>query len=137
MTWSYSGNPSSSPKDEVRYLLQDTDTDNQLMSDEELAYLIARWGSPYMAAYYAALTLSMRYAAQVDTSVDRVSESASQRSAAYRAIAEAMLVAAQTDCLPSIGGRKLDEKQALADDPNAVQPEIRKDQFDYPGRSEL
>lgn len=40
MTWSYSGDPSTSALDEVRFLIQDTDTTDQLLSNEEINYLI-------------------------------------------------------------------------------------------------
>ena len=39
MTWSYSGNPGASDLDHIRFLIQDTDTTDQLFSNEELTYL--------------------------------------------------------------------------------------------------
>ncbi len=36
----YSGNPLSSPTDEVRFLVGDTDTDNFYLSDAEINYLL-------------------------------------------------------------------------------------------------
>lgn len=53
MTWSYSGNPGSSTRDEVRFLIQDTDTNSQLLSNEELDYLITAYGEAYSAAVAA------------------------------------------------------------------------------------
>lgn len=43
MAWSYSGNPGASNLDEVRFLIQDTDTDDQLLSDAEINYLLTQW----------------------------------------------------------------------------------------------
>ena len=57
MTWSYSGDPGSSTRDEVRFLIQDTDTDNQLLSDEELDYLITAYTDAYSAAVAAVVSL--------------------------------------------------------------------------------
>ena len=57
MTWSYSGDPGSSTRDEVRFLIQDTDTDNQLLSNEELDYLITAYIDPYSAAVAAVVSL--------------------------------------------------------------------------------
>ena len=53
MTWTYSGNPGSSTRDEVRFLIQDTDTTDQLLSDEELNYLVTAYGDAYGAAVAA------------------------------------------------------------------------------------
>ena len=57
MTWSYSGNPGSSLLDEVRFLIQDTDTDDQLLSNEELNYLVTAYIDPYSAAVAAVVSL--------------------------------------------------------------------------------
>lgn len=50
MTWSYSGNPASSALDEIRFLIQDTDTTDQLLSNEEINYLFGVYGDAYSAA---------------------------------------------------------------------------------------
>lgn len=75
-TWTYSGNPSSSPRDQVRYYLQDTDPDDPQMSDAELDFLIADWysvtASYILVAATAAEILSVRYAGEVTVSSDAV-----------------------------------------------------------------
>jgi len=40
MSFSYSGSPSSSPLDEARFLLGDTDKSSPIMQDEEIQYII-------------------------------------------------------------------------------------------------
>jgi uncharacterized SAM-binding protein YcdF (DUF218 family) len=57
MTWTYSGNPGASPLDEVRFLIQDTDTNDQLLSNEEINYLIGVYEDPYSAAVAAIVSL--------------------------------------------------------------------------------
>jgi hypothetical protein len=57
MTWTYSGDPGASTLDEVRFLIQDTDTDDQLLSDEEINYLADGYGDPYSAAVAAVVSL--------------------------------------------------------------------------------
>ena len=42
MTWTYSGNPSSTERDAVRFLVGDTDTNDQLLSNEEIDYLVTQ-----------------------------------------------------------------------------------------------
>ena len=51
MIWTYSGDPSSCPKDEVRYLIGDTKEDDPLLSDDEIEYTITKNpGNIYTAA---------------------------------------------------------------------------------------
>ena len=57
MTWSYSGNPGSSNLDLIRFLIQDTDTTDQLFSNEELTYLFDSYGDAYSAAIASVTTL--------------------------------------------------------------------------------
>lgn len=53
MTWSYSGDPGDSALDEIRFLIQDTDTTDQLLSNEEITYLYGAYGDAYSAAVAA------------------------------------------------------------------------------------
>jgi hypothetical protein len=62
MTWTYTGNPGTSRLDEVRFLIQDTNSDEQLLRDEELEYLIASYGDSYAAAVAAVSALIGRLA---------------------------------------------------------------------------
>lgn len=75
-TWTYSGNPASSPRDTVRYYLQDTDPDDPQMSDAELDFLIQDWysvtASYILVAATAAEILSVRYSGEVTVSSDAV-----------------------------------------------------------------
>lgn len=78
MSWSYSGDPATSQLDAVRFWLQDTDTTFQLMSDEEIGYLLTTWGdatqySEVRVAAAAAEVLANRFAREVSTSADGVS----------------------------------------------------------------
>ncbi|NDC49455.1 MAG: hypothetical protein EBZ61_10335 [Micrococcales bacterium] len=51
MTFTYSGDPSTSTRNYVRFLIHDTDSTDALFSDEELNYVISEWGGD---AYKAA-----------------------------------------------------------------------------------
>ena len=77
MTWTYSGDPSASDLDEVRFMLQDTDTTDQLMPDEEIQFVIDKWagvvGSNIWAAAICAETLAAKFAREVSVSGDGVS----------------------------------------------------------------
>lgn len=77
MSWSYSGDPSTSPLDQARFWLQDIDTTFQLMQDEELSWLLEQaepmQAAPLYAASVAAEVLANRYAKEVSVSADGVS----------------------------------------------------------------
>jgi len=69
MTWTYSGNPSSSNLDAVRFLSGDTDSSNQLISNEEISFLLSEWNSDtYVAAAFACDAIAGTFAAQEDSS---------------------------------------------------------------------
>jgi hypothetical protein len=65
MTWSYSGNPASSALDEVRFLIQDTDTNDQLLSNEELTYLLTAYANDAFNAAIAAVSTLVATASRV------------------------------------------------------------------------
>jgi hypothetical protein len=66
MTWSYSGNPGASNLDEVRFLIGDTDTSSQLLSNEEITYLL----NAYLNSYAAAVACVVSLIAQASRSVE-------------------------------------------------------------------
>lgn len=62
MTFTYV-DPSSGNRDKVRFLIGDTDTNDQHFSDEEIAYLLTTWNdNVYDSAIAGAELLSGRYA---------------------------------------------------------------------------
>lgn len=68
MTWTYSGNPGASELDEVRFLIQDTNEDDQLLSNEELLYLVDVYEDPYSAAVAAVVSLIGKASRSVEES---------------------------------------------------------------------
>ena len=57
MTFTYSGDPGSSTRDLVRFLITDTNSADPYFQDAELDYLITTWGNGYTAAIEAVRTL--------------------------------------------------------------------------------
>src|SRR5215510_14371352 len=55
MTWTYTGDPSLSVRDEVRFEIQDTDSCRQLIQDEELDYVINKQGGDVRSSSIQAL----------------------------------------------------------------------------------
>jgi len=69
MAWSYSGNPGASGLDEVRFLIQDTDSTDQLLSNEEINYLLTAYSADaYGAAIAAVIALIAKAARAVEES---------------------------------------------------------------------
>lgn len=70
MTWSYSGDPSNSTLDEVRYLIGDTESTDMQLQDEEINYHLAQNnGSAVNAAIDACEGLVAKYARKVNREV--------------------------------------------------------------------
>lgn len=65
----YSGDPSESPEDELRFLIGDTDTSNHLLSDDEVIYWLSKHPRVECAAYHAARGLLSKYAGRRSKSV--------------------------------------------------------------------
>jgi hypothetical protein len=90
--WTYSGNPANSPLDELRFWLQDTDPDNELLNDEELTYLLGLWipktGSVIFTAAVAAEVVAAKYTGEISVSADGVSISTSDLQQRYIALAQ-------------------------------------------------
>ena len=93
MAWSYSGNPADSEKDAVRFLIGDTDTDDQLLSDAEINYVIVEsGGSIYQAAHDAAYAIAGKFSRMASSkSVGDMSISYADRAQAFFALANELL----------------------------------------------
>jgi hypothetical protein len=102
VTWTYSGDPSSNAKDEVRFLVGDTDSTVQEVSDEEIAYIITMHGDPganygnYAAAAVLAQAIASKYAKKADKSVGGLSIQYKQKFDNYMALAQTLREFART-----------------------------------------
>ncbi len=91
MTWTYVG-PATADRDKVRFLIQDVDTTRQLLSDEEIAYLLAEWNDTYEAAANAAEILGAKFSGKADYSKSvgdlSLNETFSSQSQGYKELAK-------------------------------------------------
>jgi hypothetical protein len=96
MTWTYSGDPSTSPRNYVRFLINDTISTDALFSDEEINYVITEWsGDEYEAARELAEILIARFARLADSTSKSVgdisvSESYSSKITHYKELADSL-----------------------------------------------
>lgn len=80
MSFSYSGDPSTSSLDECRFLIGDTDEHNYLFQDEEIDYIIAQSGSNSNLLKYNLFTrASTIYAKAIKRSLGPQSEDPTAR----------------------------------------------------------
>ena len=94
MSWTWSGNPANSDLDAVRFWVQDTDTTFQLISDEEINFLLTtympRFGSTVAVAAITAEVIAARFAREVDVSADGVSVRVGDLHKRYNELAESL-----------------------------------------------
>ncbi len=133
MAWSYSGKPeASNPKDQVRFLVQDTDQTDQLLSDEEITFLLDLEGGALKAATKAAETIAAKFARKCDESVGQVKVSFSQKFKQYSELAAKLKTSANIkQALPFAGGLEVTQKEILEEDQNRVQPAFTKELHDF------
>jgi hypothetical protein len=120
VAWTYSGDPASSARDAIRFLVGDTDTNDQLLSDEEIAWVNTEaTGSPtstdslYEAAVRCCITIAAKLAREADKQIGDLSVKLSQRAGAYRTQADELRTLAQREGsvpVPYAGGITISDK---------------------------
>ena len=104
MSWSYSGDPTTSRKDQVRFYIGDTDENNQLLSDEEIASITATYTNPFWAAGVAANTLAARFAPSTEEKVGSWGGAYQQRYDHFLQLSKDMKEMAIRQAVPYFGG---------------------------------
>ena len=123
MSWSYS-TALATAKDQVRLLLGDTDTTDQQLQDEEIAFFVTQRGDVYMSAVLCAESLAAKYSRLTDvTSGDQQKEQRSQKAAAYLALAQRLRAEARSrGVTPYAGGLSIGDKQGREGNVDRVTP---------------
>lgn len=141
MSFTYSGDPLSSLRDEVRFLIGDTNENDAQFSDREIEYLLADESNVYLAAANGAFSLAAKYARMVDKSVGDLSISYSQRQKHFADLAaqlQRLSVTAQdgTVARPYAGGISQADKDTVESDTDRVAG-FRKGMHDFLGDVDL
>ena len=84
---SYTGDPASSDKDHVRFLVGDTNEDDELLQDAEIAHLLSDRDNVFKAAAAAAEAIAAKFSRRVDTDVSKAGIKYSQLQDHYRKLA--------------------------------------------------
>lgn len=132
MSWNYSGDPSASTTDWVRWRIGDTDSSDKLLEDEEIAAAVSTYGNKKRAAVECCRAIAAKYARKVDKAVGDLRLSASQAYQQYLAMAEEIVADGLLEAKPYAGGISESDKSAQQKDTDRVVPAFSRDQFDHP-----
>jgi len=110
MTFSYDG-AGISDKDTIRFLIGDTNASEQLLSDEEINFVVTRWKDTYNSLEYVASVcaenLAARYAREASFSADGVSVSLAAVAQQFRDLAASLRQQHKNSLvggIPDVGG---------------------------------
>lgn len=113
MAATYTGNPGSSPKDTVRFLIQDTEECHFLLQDGEISWVLGQYNNaPMNAAIRCCEILIAKFSRQADETAGPMKIMYSQKSKAFRLLlVELRNRLATEDLQPYAGGiSRTDEK---------------------------
>lgn len=139
MTWTYSGDPANNARDAIRFLVGDTDTNDQLVSDEEIAWTNNQvTGSDtattdlYTVAYRVLVAIASKFSRLADQQVGDMRVSMSQKADNARRQADELKALAgreNTVPVPYAGGISVSDKQIDRDNADRVDPFFTTAQF--------
>lgn len=134
-TWTYSGDPAASDVDAVRFLVTDTDTADQLVSDEEILYVVGQQGSVKRAAAAIARQLAGQFARKAtDKAVGDLRLQWRDRTAQFYDLADRLEAEANRGSgVPMAGGTSRSRVQSVRDSTSLLDPSFTVGQHDYPG----
>jgi len=119
MSWTYSQDPTNSPKDAVRFLIGDTNAAQQLLQDEEIAWCLAEVNNePYRASANACSNLAALFTGLAQSESKSVggldlSKSYGDRASRFKALSMELLARSRRVNTPMVNA-----------DPNALGSEI-------------
>lgn len=143
MSFSYSGDPSNSPNDAVRFEIQDTVNTNFLLADEEISYAITQEAGTEPSTGYTMAqilssaahcfeSLSRRFSLQADTQLGQLKATYAKTAANMAAAAVALRLRAQGMQGPYVGGISYSDKIGILSNPDWVRPAFTRDEFNNP-----
>ena len=123
MTWTYDVTTlSTDTTAQVRFLVGDTDSSDQLITDEEVDYAITEEGSTRSAAAMVADALAAEFARKADKQVGQLRIDLSQKAEAYAALAIRLRARSASLALPTMGGISISRKETVEADTDRVEP---------------
>ena len=139
MAWSYSGDPDSSALDAIRILIGDTDTNDQLLANEEVSWVNAQVSGSttstdalYTVAHRCMITIASKFSRLADQSVGDMRVDMFQKAENARLQAKELKILAQSEGgtpTPYSGGITVSDKETDQDNSNLIKPSFRQGQF--------
>lgn len=136
MSWTYDGDPSASALAYVRFLIGDTDTTDQQLTDEEINYILSiNSDNAWQSAIQCAQTLGAKYQRRADSQVGDLRISASQIAKGYWDMAKRLQSdpVAAAGVAPYAGGISVADKDANRQETDRVPPAFTRDLMFTPG----
>ena len=142
MTFTYDATDiATTTRDQVRFLIGDTDSTAPLLQDEEIAYAISVENNYIGAAARCCETIAMKFLTKADVRIGRGGTTLTYSTAAkqYTDKAKELRTRANALNVPWAGGTSIAEKESARADTDLVQPIFAKQAGDNPyvGRQEL
>ena len=135
-TYTYTNDPDNVPLEAVRFLIGEgapwTAPGDALLSDQEIQFALNKKGPGYGAAGMLATQLQARFSRQASSTAGKLSIQASDKSKAFKALADQFYFAMSTNARPKFGGVLVSDKQRAASDTGTVQPAFTRNQYDNP-----
>lgn len=140
MSFTYLGDLST-PLDQTRFLIGDTDPTNPLFVDSEVNGNLSVWLTPISAAIALATAQAAKYARKATMSVDGLSVNYSDLAKQFTALAQQlrkqMVEYPGGLGTPYVGGVSRADMESNAQDEDRVRPAFRRGQFDDPQRDDV
>ena len=124
MAWSYDTG-FATDKDKIRFLIGDTDTNDQLLSNEEITAQLVLEPRLYYAAATCANAIEARYSRFGDADV----------AYAFRQLARRLRERAQIQVEPYFGGISISDKESVAEDTDRPENYFEVGMFDNGSQS--
>jgi hypothetical protein len=125
MAWTYSGDPSSSTRDAVRFLIGDTDTTDQLLQDEEIDYILSLRTNVHLAAAECAGAISAKFSRYASKSVGDLRISYGDRKRQYDELVRQLRRRANLAVAPVCTSISVSDKEGNEEDTDLVKPAIK------------
>ena len=139
MTRTYSGDPATNARDAIRFLTGDTDTNDQLINDEEIAWTNNQvTGSDtattalYEVSYRVMVAIASKFSRLADQSVGDLKVDMYQKATNAREQAKLLYAQASREGntpTPYAGGISVSDKEIDEDNSDIVQPYFSRGQF--------
>ena len=138
--FSYSGDPSLSLLDYVRFEAQDTDVESPLLTDGEILFCLAHEAPNdppsekelLLAAAHACEAIGRRLSRQANSQVGSLRLEWDKAAKGSRELAKELRDRAAKKSAPWSGGRSKSEKEAILEDPDKTEPKFTRSQFKSP-----